>query len=460
MGKKMKNGFLWGNSVSSMQTEGAWNEGGKEMSVYDIKESSEFASDWKVATDSYHRYTEDFDMMQELGMNCYRFQISWSRVVPDGDGAFNEEGIAFYDRFIDDLLKRGIEPMICLYHFDMPLALAEKYNGFLDRHVVDAFVRFGKEMMRRFASKVKYWIPFNEQNCFAMEGHAFTNSGYLKGDKTVRELYTIQHNCMMSHTYLAVEMHEKYPDCQMGGMVAYAEIYPASSKPKDVFLARKVDEFLNMNYYDLFIYGRYSPEVWQYMKNNDLTSVVLPGDEDILKKTHCDFIAFSYYASHMINTDLIDDTVIPNYISTQADENNPHLKATEWNWQIDPLGFRDIFSKLYNRYYLPLFPIENGIGVIEEWDGQNEIQDDYRIEYHREHIQAMEDAITEDGVDVMGYLGWGLVDILSSQGDMRKRYGVVYVNRENHDLKDLKRLKKKSFHWMQKVIRTNGEDLT
>jgi 6-phospho-beta-glucosidase len=182
-----------------MQTEGAWNEGGKGMSVYDIREASEFASDWKVATDSYHRYQEDFDYMRDLGMNCYRFQIAWSRVCPDGDGAFNEEGIAFYDRFINDLIARGIEPMICLYHFDMPLALAEKYNGFTDRRVMDAFVRYGQKMIDCFGDRVTWWLTFNEQNIYHMP-EAFRVSGYLRGDKTLRELYQIQHHVMMART--------------------------------------------------------------------------------------------------------------------------------------------------------------------------------------------------------------------------------------------------------------------
>jgi 6-phospho-beta-glucosidase len=202
-----------------MQTEGAWNEGGKGPSVYDIREASEFASDWKVATDSYHRYQEDFDYMRDLGMNCYRFQISWSRVCPDGDGAFNEEGIAFYDRFINDLIARGIEPMICLYHFDMPLALAEKYNGFTDRHVLEAFVRYGQKMIDCFGDRVTWWLTFNEQNIYHMP-EAFRVSGYLRGDKTLRELYQIQHHVMMAHVQLTQYLHETKPGKLMGGMLA------------------------------------------------------------------------------------------------------------------------------------------------------------------------------------------------------------------------------------------------
>lgn len=456
--KTMKEDFLWGNSVSSMQTEGAWNEGGKGQSVYDIREATENSSDWKVAIDAYHRYQEDFDLMQELGMNCYRFQISWSRVNPMGDGEFNEEGIEFYDRFIDDLIKRGIEPMICLYHFDMPLHLAEKYNGFVSREVVDAFVRYGKEMMKRFGHKVKYWITLNEQNLYHT-AKAFKYSGYLKGDQTDEELYYIQHHVMLAHAYLANHMHENYPMCKIGGMLTYIEVYPATCKPEDVYIARKLDEFLNHNLFEVFTHGKYSNEVMAYMKNHGFDKVIKDGDLEVLSQLRSDFLAFSYYCSTTVNSDLIKDNTLVNYIYNDAKQANPYLESTEWEWQIDSLAFRNILTRLYNRYKLPLFPIENGIGVQETWDGVHEIEDDYRMNYHRDHIQAMKDAINKDGVDVIGYLGWGLIDILSSQGDMRKRYGVVYVNRDNHDLKDLQRVRKKSFWWLQKVIKSNGENL-
>ncbi|UZH07778.1 glycoside hydrolase family 1 protein [Heyndrickxia coagulans] len=459
MSNQLRKDFLWGNSVSSMQTEGAWNEGGKGLSVYDIRKPSEFTSDWKVAIDAYHRYEEDFDLMQQLGMNCYRFQISWSRVNPTGDGEFNEEGIDFYDKFIDALIERGIQPMVCLYHFDMPLHLAETYNGFASRKVVDAFVRYGKEMVDRFGKKVKYWITFNEQNLYHTP-EAFKISGYMKGEETLDELYMIQHHVMMAHALIANYIHEKYENIKIGGMLAYSEIYPATCKPADVFVARKLDEFFNCNLLEAFTNGRYSQEVLAYVRNKGIDMGILEGDIETLANLKSDFLAFSYYASSTVNSDLIPNGTPVNYYLKHGKQENPYLESTEWEWQIDPLGFRNILNKIYNRFHLPVFPIENGIGVKETWDGEHEIQDDYRIQYHRDHIQAMKDAIFIDGVDVIGYLGWGLIDILSSQGDMRKRYGVVYVNRENHDLKDLRRIPKKSFRWLQKVIKSNGADLS
>jgi len=449
--------FYWGNSVSSMQTEGGWNEGGKSLSVYDIVKPAENRSDWHFANDNYHNYKEDFALMKQLGMNMYRFQISWSRVVKDGDGEFNEEGIAYYNQFINDLLAEGIEPMICLYHFDMPFALAEKYNGFLSKNVVDAFVRYGAKMIDCFSDRVKYWITFNEQNLYS-QPLAFTIAGYLKGDKTTDELYQIENNVMIAHARVCNYLHA-HSDAKIGGMLAYAESYPATCRPEDILAARKWDEFINFNLLDAFAKGRYSHEVLHYVKEHHIDMRFTEEEKQILAEHKEDYLCFSYYASSTINAQKIPEGTCPNYYAEKGGQENPYIPTTEWKWQIDPYGFRDVMNKMYQRYQLPVFPIENGIGVQEEWDGVHEIQDDYRISYHREHIRQMQKAMEEDGVEVLGYLGWGLIDILSSQGDMRKRYGVVYVNRTNHDLKDMKRVPKKSFYWLQKVIASNGKDL-
>lgn len=453
----MNQKFFWGNSVSSMQTEGGWNEGGKSLSVYDIREASENASDWHFANDNFHHYTEDFDYMKDLGMNMYRFQISWSRVVKDGDGEFNQEGIDYYSRFIDDLIARGIEPMICLYHFDMPLHLAEKYNGFMSKEVLHAFIRYGKKMVDCFGDKVKYWITFNEQNLYHGP-EAFRISGYVKGNQTDDELYQILHNIMVGHTAICNYIHET-TDAKIGGMLAYSEVYPATCHPKDILVARKWDEFMNFTLLDAYVKGEYSSEMMKCIENHHINMNVLPGEMEEIKKQKNDFLSFSYYASSTISHKNIPEDTIPNNYMKYGKQDNPFIPTTEWNWQIDPYGFRDVLNKMYQRYHLPVFPIENGIGVREVWDGENEIQDDYRIDYHRNHIQQMFAAMNEDGVEVIGYLGWGLIDILSSQGDMEKRYGVVYVNRSNHDLKDMKRVPKKSYHWLKQVIHSNGEKL-
>ncbi len=449
--------FFWGNSVSSMQTEGGWNQGGKSLSVYDIREATDQLSDWHFANDNYNNYIEDFDYMKELGMNMYRFQISWSRVVKEGDGEFNEEGIAYYSQFIDELLARGIEPMICLYHFDMPLHLAKDYNGFMSKYVKDAFIRYGKEMVDRFGNRVKYWITFNEQNIFHFR-EGFHISGYDQGDESIQDLYQIAHNVMICHAEIANYIHET-TDAKIGGMLAYSEVYPASPRPEDIKVAREWDEFVNQTLIECYVNGNYSRQHLAYAKANAIDLGIIDGEMESLAKLKSDFMSFSYYSSTTISAKNIPEGTPPNFYLDFGKEANPYIESTEWEWQIDPLGFRDVLNKLYQRYKVPVFPIENGIGVRETWDGENPIQDDYRIDYHKDHIKAMFDSMTEDGVEVIGYLGWGLIDILSSKGDMEKRYGLVYVNRSNHDLKDMKRVPKKSFDWFKNMIASNGSSV-
>ncbi|MGT2845948.1 glycoside hydrolase family 1 protein [Streptococcus massiliensis] len=457
--EKIRKKFLWGNSVSSMQTEGGWNEGGKGLSVYDIRPASENTSDWHFANDNYHHYEEDFDLIKDLGMNCYRIQTSWSRIVPDGDGEFNEEGINYYHAVIDALLARGIEPMICLYHFDMPLSLAERYNGFVAKEVKDAFIRYGKKVVDEFSNKVKYWITFNEQNLYH-SAEAFNISGYLKGERSEDDLYKIIHNVMVCHAAITNYVHETSSDCQIGGMLAYSEVYPATCNPRDILAARKIDEFLNYTLLDAYTGKGYSQEMMSYVASKGIEMNVLDGEMEIIGSQYSDFISFSYYASSAVSAEKINfETDSPNYFNQIGHQINPFIPSTEWGWQIDPLGLRDVLNKMYQRYRVPLFILENGIGVRESWDGETPIQDDYRINYHQEHLKAMYKAMECDGVEVIGYLGWGLIDILSSQGDMEKRYGLVYVNRGNHDLRDMKRIPKKSYYWFKEVIRSNGSNI-
>lgn len=457
MTKEMPKNFFWGNSSSSMQTEGGWNEGGKGLSVYDVRPATENTMDWHVTIDNFHDYEQDLDLMKAMNVNMYRFQISWSRVCPDGDGEFNEEGIAFYSRLIDGLIARGIEPMICLYHFDMPLHLAEKYNGFMSRHVKDAFVRYGKAMVDRFSDRVKYWIVFNEHNLYFTD-ESFHISGYEKGNQILSDQYTIFHHTMLAHCEISDYLHET-SDSKIGGMVAYTEIYPATSSPLDNLAVRKQEEFLYQNLCDVYTYGKYSNEVLTFVKNQGIDMDFVSTDSDILAKGKADFISFSYYRSALLDSSKIKAGEAPNRYLNDGMVIDKNLPASEWDWTIDSTGFRNIMTRLYNQYGLPIFPIENGIGIREQWDGVHEIEDDLRISYHRDHIQAMKDAMFIDGVDVIGYLGWGLIDIPSSHADMEKRYGAVYVNRGNHDLRDMKRVPKKSFHWFKRVFATNGNEL-
>ncbi|WP_056992813.1 glycoside hydrolase family 1 protein [Lacticaseibacillus saniviri] len=456
--RKMPKDLFWGNSVSSVQTEGAWNVDGKGLSVYDVRKATSTSSDWHDAIDEYHRYEEDLDLMADMHMNMYRIQISWSRVVPDGDGEFNQEGIAYYDRVVDAMISRGITPMICLYHFDMPLALANNENGFMSRHTVDAFVRYAKAMIDHFGDRVKYWLTFNEHNLYFTD-EAFHIAGYTSGDQSVNDLYTIFHHTMLAHAKVAAYVHQQFTDVKIGGMLAYTPIYPATSKPNDVLAAQQYDEFVYQNLNEVYATGHYSSEVMTYIQNHDIKFDWQVEDESTLAAMKTDFLAFSYYRTGTINADKLPQNLVPNRYLNVAFEQNRFLESNAWDWSIDPTGFRLAITDLYNRYHIPVFPVENGIGIDEQWDGEHEIQDDLRIQYHRDHIRAMKDAMFEDGAQVLGYLGWGLIDIPSSHGDMRKRYGAVYVNRTNIELRDMKRVPKKSFYWFQQILSENGDEL-
>lgn len=449
--------FYWGNSVSSMQTEGGWDEGGKSLSVYDIRKATETLSDWHFANDNYHEFDQDLDLMQDLGMNMYRFSVSWSRVIKDGDGEVNEEGLAFYDRLVDGLIARGIEPMICLYHFDMPLHLAEEYDGFLSKKVCEDFIRYGKILVDHFSDRVKYWITFNEQNLYS-QSFANTISGVMKKDFSLQDLYQITHNVMYCHAAFANYVHQN-TDCKVGGMLAYAEVYPATSNPSNILMTNRFEEFMNNNLLNVFTYGKYSAAWLHFIKHNHLNVEMTENEMQEISRCRSDYLAFSYYQSAVLDSTKVPVGTAPNYYLDKGAAHNPYLRENEWHWSIDPQGFRDILNKLYLRYHLPVFPIENGLGLREEWDGEHEIQDDERIRYMRAHIEQMQAAMNEDGVEVLGYLGWGLIDILSSSGNMDKRYGVVYVNRTNHDLRDMKRVPKKSYHWLKQVIHSNGKML-
>ncbi|MBA4493972.1 glycoside hydrolase family 1 protein [Paenactinomyces guangxiensis] len=443
-------GFLWGGAVTSFQTEGAWNEGGKGPSIVDARPIPEGFSDWKVAVDFYHRYKEDISLFKELGFNAYRTSISWSRIFPDGEGEANEEGLKFYDDLFDELLANGIQPVITLYHFDLPLALAEKYNGFASRKVVDLFERYARTVFKRYRDKVKYWITFNEQNLVLLRPELW-GAKLPEGEDEAAFKYQVCHNTFIAHARAAKALHELIPDGKMGGMVTYLTTYPATCKPADVLANIKAKELLVDFYLDVFAHGEYPAYVTSQLDRKGIMPVFEEGDMELLKETTSDYLTFSYYQSKIVketNEEAIDAGVTAN----------PYLETSEWGWSIDPIGLRIALKDLHARYRMPIFISENGIGVREELNENNTVEDDYRIDYLRQHIEQMKLAM-EEGVEVIGYLIWGSTDILSSKGEMKKRYGLIFVNRGETDLRDLKRYRKKSFYWFKKVIESNGEIL-
>jgi len=444
-------GFFWGGAVTSFQTEGAVDEGGKGPSIVDARPIPEGFSDWKVAVDFYHRYKEDIAYFKELGFNAYRTSISWSRIFPDGEGEPNEEGLQFYDDVFDELLANGIQPVITLYHFDVPLALAEKYNGFASRKVVDLFGKYVTTVFERYKNKVKYWLTFNEQNLFLEQPQLL---GVKVTDENREALsYQAVHNAFIAHAKAVKALHEIIPDGKMAGMIVYQTTYPITCKPDDVIANMKAKELLVDFFCDVFAHGEYPSYVTSQLERKGIMPVFEEGDAELLKENTVDYISISYYQSQVVKADAEDqDELIPGVVP------NPHLEANEWGWAIDPIGLRVGLKDLYARYRLPIFITENGIGVREELDENMTVEDDYRIEYLRDHINQVKLAM-EEGVDVFGYLTWGATDLLSSQGEMKKRYGFVFVNREERDLRDLKRYKKKSFGWYKKVIASNGAEL-
>lgn len=438
----LKKGFLWGGAVTAHQSEGGYTMYGKVSAVCD-QICQDAYGNFHDGIDEIHRYEEDFALFEELGFTSYRFSIDWSRVSPDGVH-FNEEALAFYDRFIDSMIAHGMEPMCSLYHFEMPQVLMDRYNGFYSRHVVDLFVNYAHKMIDRYGDRVKKWISFNEQN-----GIAFINDEkFLYGAKCPEGVDFQQfvnqlvHNTFVAHAFVVKKVHT-IPDAIILGMVIYAPVVPKTCDPKDVLAAKNHNDITEQYFY-MFTYGEYLPYIYHKMEKEGKLPVMEAGDLQLFKDNRVDWLSLSYYFSNACS-------------AANGECKNPYLKESEWGWPIDPtglyLGLRDIST----RYRLPIMVVENGLGAKDVLvDGK--VEDDYRINYMRDHIQAVKDAV-DDGVDCRGYLMWGPIDILSSHGEMAKRYGVIYVNREDHDLKDMKRYKKKSFAWYQHIIATNGEEL-
>lgn len=445
-GKIIPEGFLWGGAVTSFQTEGAWNEGGKGPSIVDARPVKEGSSDWKTAVDFYHRYKEDIALFKEMGFNAYRTSISWARIFPDGEGEANEEGLQFYDHLFDEMLANGIQPVITLYHFDLPLALAEKYNGFSSRKTVDSFEKYARTVFKRYQHKVKYWLTFNEQNLVLTNPEFWGVS--LEGAESEEALrYQTAHNVFIAHAKAVKALHEIVPGGKMAGMVTYTTIYPHTSNPRDALAAMKAKELLCDFFFDVFAFGEYPSYVKSDLAKKGIMPVMEEGDAGLLKENTADYLSISYYQSQTASAEKAEQLTA-----------NPCLQTNEWGWAIDPVGLRICLKDMYARYRLPIFITENGIGLREQLNENGTVEDDARINYLREHIQQMKLAM-EEGVDVFGYLTWGSTDLISSGGSFEKRYGFIYVNRGESDLRDLKRYKKKSFDWYKQVIASNGEKL-
>ncbi|PTQ86188.1 6-phospho-beta-glucosidase [Trichococcus patagoniensis] len=473
-----KKDFLWGGATAANQCEGAFDADGKGPSVADampggkqrfaILNSQEF--DWSIdkgkygypnhiGIDHYHRFKEDIALFAEMGFKAYRFSIAWSRIFPRGDEETpNEKGLDFYGELIDECLKYGIEPVITLSHYEMPLYLAKEYGGWKNRKIVGFFERYAKVVLERFASKVKYWMTFNEINS-ALEFPTLSQ-GLIPStgaDDFTNRFQAWHHQFIASA--LAVKIgHELREDIQIGCMQIYAPFYPLNAHPENQlssqFKERAFDYFTS----DVQVRGAYPTYTNRLLQEYDAKAPVMEeGDLELIKNYTVDYIGFSYYmsmATDVVGTPGESDAAAGNLMDGVR---NPFLKASEWGWQIDPMGLRISLNDLWDRYQVPLFIVENGLGAKDIKEADGSVQDDYRIDYLKEHIKAMHEAVL-DGVDLIGYTPWGCIDLVSaSTGEMSKRYGFIYVDLDDEGNGTLERSKKKSFGWYKEVIATNGE---
>lgn len=478
---KFPKDFLWGGALAAHQFEGGWDQDGKGPSVADVmtagaagkpREITKTVEEGKFypnheAIDFYNRYKEDVALFAEMGLNSLRTSINWTRIFPKGDETEpNEAGLQFYDDLFDELLKNGIEPVITLTHFEMPLHLAQTYGGFRNRKVVDFFVKFAEVVFKRYKNKVKYWMTFNEINNmmdYTNPIFLWTNVGVQveAGENAKEVMYTAAHHVLLASALSVKIGRQINPDFQIGAMVSHVPVYPLTANPKDVMLA---EESMHLRYFfpDVQVRGYYPNYTLKEFEREGLTIPIQEGDAEILTQGKVDYLGFSYYMSNVVDhTDENKEDEAANVhgkIPYQVD--NPYLKASDWGWTIDPVGLRYTLNRFWDRYQIPLFIVENGFGAIDSVEEDGSIHDEARISYLREHIKQMGIAIEHDGVELMGYTPWGIIDIVSfTTGEMKKRYGMIYVDRDNEGNGTMERSKKDSYDWYKKVIESNGENL-
>ena len=472
-------GFLWGGACAANQFEGAWDVDGKGDSVADHCTNGSNTNPKRItvdfepgalypsheAIDFYHHYEEDIALFAEMGFKVFRTSINWTRIYPTGEEETpNEAGLAFYDRVFDCCKKYGIEPLVTISHYELPYALVEKYNGWADRRLVDCYVRYCKTIFERYKDKVKYWLTFNEINMGALPTGNLMALGLVQGyegprtgipDNEGLRFQALHHQFVASAKAVAFA-HEHYPQFQMGDMNIFAAFYPLTCDPDDVLACQQRNQMVNWFCSDIQVRGEYPHYARRYFAERGIEIKTEPGDEEILRKGTVDFYTFSYYMSNCITTHETGAQVSGNGL---GGEKNPYLKASDWGWQIDPKGLRWSLNEIYDRYRIPLMVVENGLGAFDKLEADGTIHDPYRIDYLRQHIRQMAEAV-KDGVDLRGYTTWGPIDLVSAgTGEMAKRYGFIYVDKYDDGTGDLTRRRKDSFYWYKKVIATNGEDL-
>ena len=482
--------FLWGGATAANQIEGAYLENGKGLSTADVMTLGSHEKKRRItksvveneyypshnAIDFYHHYKEDIALFAEMGFKVYRMSINWTRIFPNGDDETpNEEGLAFYDKVFDECKKHNIEPLVTLCHYEIPWNIVTKYNGFSDRKVIDMFVKYATTCMKRYKDKVKYWLTFNEINIACMGegglgdlyGLGIMDPEDVNSDERIplnrlksnpQKTFEALHNQFVASALVVTEGHKINPDFMIGNMIAHTTLYPLTPNPKDILAAFNEDNFKNNFCGDVQVRGEYPTYMFRYFKDHGIdTSFITEEDKKIIKEGVIDFYTFSYYMSNCVTVDENAEKTNGN-LATGA--KNPYLKASDWGWQIDPDGLRYTLNILHDRYpHTPLMVVENGFGAFDKVEEDGSVHDTYRIDYFRDHIKAMDEAI-EDGVPLIGYTTWGPIDLVSAgTGQYAKRYGFIYVDRHDDGTGDFSRSKKDSFFWYKKVCESNGADL-
>ncbi|UUX33251.1 glycoside hydrolase family 1 protein [Fundicoccus culcitae] len=462
--------FLWGGAIAASQVEGAALEDGRHWSTADALPYGVFKDvvipppeDYlkKDGIDFYHRYKEDIALFAEMGFKVFRLSLSWSRIFPNGDeNEPNPLGLAYYDDLINEIRSHGMEVMVTIVHFDIPLNLALEYGGWSNPKLIDFYLHFAKTLYERYQDQVKYWITFNEINV-TLEA-PFNGAGIQGTKDTVDKstLYQAIHHQFVASAKAIKLGHEINPNFMIGCMVANSPYYPLTSNPDDVMEAMKRDRE-TLFFADVHVRGKYSAYMKRFFKENDIKINITAEDLQIMQENPVDYISFSYYMSYCATANPEKNNQELGNVKTTV--RNPYLEISDWGWQIDPKGLRYALNQFYDRYQKPLFIVENGLGAVDELveDGQGSytVNDDYRIKYLEDHLKQVAEAI-EDGVELLGYTSWGPIDLVSNTiAEMRKRYGFIYVDRHNDGTGSLKRYKKKSFNWYKNVIATNGESL-
>ncbi|CVI66789.1 6-phospho-beta-glucosidase BglA [Clostridiales bacterium CHKCI001] len=477
--RKLRGDFLWGGATAANQFEGAWNIDGKGPSTSDMCTNGTHQTPKRItreieegtlypsheAIDFYHHYKEDIALFAEMGFKVFRLSIAWTRIFPTGmETEPNEAGLKFYDDVFDECRKYGIEPLVTISHYEMPYGLTKAYNGWAGRECIDHFMRYCEVIFERYKDKVKYWLTFNEINAGTMPMGNFLSLGILNdGTENFTDQVDIPqlryqglHHQFVASAKAVKLAHQKYPNFLMGNMICFMTMYPNSCNPDDILETQKQMQMRNWFCSDIQVRGEYPSYAERFFEENNIQIQMEPGDEEILKEGCVDFYTFSYYMSNCVAKNPTGEETSGNLMGGLR---NPYLESSEWGWQIDPKGLRYTLNAIYDRYQIPLMVVENGLGAKDKIEEDGSIQDDYRIDYLRKHIEQMKEAVA-DGVDLMGYTPWGCIDLVSaSTGEMAKRYGFIYVDKYDDGTGTLERKKKKSFGWYKKVIASNGEEL-